>query len=733
MGTVVIVGIGRQPDAGSGFPGRLPVTRAAEAVSLPEPVEPDEDSPSGWSGLEDDGAAEPSTMRWDAVDSPGGGAGDPVDRQAGRKGRRTQDDGAGRRKGSNKDERRSGKKGSKKGSKKDRPGDRTPDAPVRPAPASTAADAPDVAMDPLSESAAAGAVTPAAPPDPNTIGIVFIAGIGSAKPGETLLSWSRPLLRLLSAWATTTYGVRPQNDQTGSANMDFSGISRSYVVASVPALGAHPGQTWIMTEAWWAARVDAPSVGALVRWLPGELIRIWMAILSGTGGAGSALFKVVDFVFLPLFLVPAALLVTLAYLLLRLLRAVPWRPVQEAATRSAIRLFLADRLTDARVLLTDRIQAANARARIAEAIRDCEAAGCGTIVLVGHGAGAIAGYMTLADETYATLPASELITCGQALGTVWRMGHADEYDVPDREADRLYRGDRLRGNLSRLPYRGNLRWHDFWATHDPAAAGGLEASTRVTTPELVNGASTRVFNRMSLRNDHAGYWDNDEEFVLTVARLIDVAPEVAPAISRFFPESRVTGRSERRRQRVRLLQFAWIPVILSAALALPLAILGPLSAGGRSSVETAGAAAWSGLGSLVDGVRPFLRSMRLDPALGGIDRSAAALIGTILLLVAYRVVAATMSGLWTAWDARERVIALQPIPRWRSALPLAAQLGLCAGAGVWLLVLVGTGDWMVAAPAVGALILARAMGAVTGRGAIRRPIDRELAQADVLP
>ena len=56
-----------------------------------------------------------------------------------------------------------------------------------------------------------------------------------------------------------------------------------------------------------------------------------------------------------------------------------------------------------------------------------------------------------------------------------------------------------------------------------------------TLPSAVRGGSTRVFNRMSLRNDHGGYWDNDEEFVLPVARLIDLAPGGRDA-SRFFPE-----------------------------------------------------------------------------------------------------------------------------------------------------------------------------------------------------
>ena len=571
-------------------------------------------------------------------------------------------------------------------------------------------------------------------PDRNTIGIVFIHGIGSQKPGETLIAWSQPLLRLLTAWATTTYGVRPGNDPTTRASVDVGGRSRPIVVASVPEIGTHPAQTWVMTEAWWASRVSPPPVGAMLRWLaPGELIRLWTGIVSGIASEGSFFFRLVDTLFLPLFLLPATALVVLAFVALRLLRAIPWRPIQDLAARTSIRLFLVDWFGDVRVLLTDRVQGASIRARVAEAISDCRAAGCGTIVLVGHGGGAIVGYMTLADETYAELPVDELITHGQALGIAWRLGHADEYDMPDRNPDHLYRGDRLRGNLSRLPFRAGLRWHDFRATHDPAPAGGLATGPRVTTPELVNGASIRVFNRMSLRNDHESYWANDEEFVLPVARLIDLAPAGSRSRSRFFPESVVTERVVRRRQRVKLLQFAWVAVMLSAVVALPLAILDPLVPGDGSSIELAGSSAWAGVRTLVDDARPVLSSANLRLTVGPIDRALAAAVGIVGIVAAYWIVGRVMSGLWTAWDERERRIALQPIPRWRSTYPLALQLGLCAGAALWLLTFTASGDWLFVVPSAVAVLLARVLGAITGRGSIRRPVEQELEQADVLP
>jgi len=570
--------------------------------------------------------------------------------------------------------------------------------------------------------------------DPNRIGIVFVPGFGRRLPGETLLAWSTPILRLLTAWAATTHGVRPQNDLTQAANADVSGATRPFVAASVPAVGDHPAQTWLMTEAWWAAQMRPPSVGSMIRWLvPGQLVRLWTGTVSGIAGRDADLFKLLDIVLLPLLLVPAAVLVLLAASLLRLVRVIPWRPLRELAMARTAELFLVRWLGDASLLLADRVQGAGIRAGVADAIRDCETAGCGTVVLVAHGSGAIVGYATLADETYASLPVSRFITHGQALGIAWRLGHADEYDVPDRRPDRLYRGDRLRANLARLPFRAGLRWHDFRATHDPAPGGGLSAGPRVTTPELVGGTSTRVFNRMSLSADHDAYWDNDEEFVLPVARLIDLSPSGPARPSRFFPEGRATSRVARRRHRVRVRQFARSLVLLAALAAAVVAIVDPLATGGRTGIARAGDGAWNAFAELIDAVRPTLAAAGVDLSPGPLDRVASTLLGGVLVLAAYVAVGGTLARLWAAWDARERRIALQPLPAWRSLLPLAAQLGLCAAAAAWLISVPATGDWVFAAPSAAAVLAALVVAALTGRGSVRRPPAEELRFEDVAP
>ena len=81
--------------------------------------------------------------------------------------------------------------------------------------------------------------------------------------------------------------------------------------------------------------------------------------------------------------------------------------------------------------------------------------------------------MTLADEAYESLPVNTFITHGQALTIAWRLGHVDDRDTADHHPDHLYLGDRLSTDLTTLRYRSGLRWYDFWATHDPAPAGGF--------------------------------------------------------------------------------------------------------------------------------------------------------------------------------------------------------------------------------------------------------------------
>jgi len=93
--------------------------------------------------------------------------------------------------------------------------------------------------------------------------------------------------------------------------------------------------------------------------------------------------------------------------------------------------------------------------------------------------------------------------------------------------------DRLRRDITRR--RPGLRWRDFWGSHDPAPAGPLQLG-QIRPPIADRGRvrSYRVWNRRSLLDDHGGYFDNDEEFVLPLLREIDV-PDGWGERSRFYP------------------------------------------------------------------------------------------------------------------------------------------------------------------------------------------------------
>jgi hypothetical protein len=93
----------------------------------------------------------------------------------------------------------------------------------------------------------------------------------------------------------------------------------------------------------------------------------------------------------------------------------------------------------------------------------------------------------------------------------------------------------------------------------------------------------------------------------------------------------------------------------------------------------------------------------------------------------YYSVCLVLSCQMSRWDERERQIALQPVPAWRSETPLAAQLGLCGGAALWLFTFAASGEWLLVLPSLVAVLGAWAIAAVTRPGTV----DRRSPVADV--
>lgn len=550
------------------------------------------------------------------------------------------------------------------------------------------------------DAAAAGGAQPAMPPDPNRIGLVLVHGIGTQEPAETFLDWSGPIVRILTAWRID-HGMPP--DPVIRSSFSFSGSSQPYLELDVPATDGHPARRFVVTEAWWAAQIRPPSLGDAAgyvrRGLPAILRgirdsyavrnRLWEARLeselakaAADGRADDpvirelrqrggwqwvdALDRVQRFLSI-LAYVPALLLGTAVLLLYVPLRLIPVAAIQDAAVLKSVDNFLTTWFGDLPDLLDDPIQAANVRSRLAESIDRLRAQqGCGSIVIVAHSGGAIVSFTTLLDPAFLgdeveLREVQRLITIGQGLALGWRLdrtGQPGSHPLPDR----------LTGDLPAR--RPDLRWTDVWASYDPASAGPLVAPPggSVTLPDI---DSRPVTNRMSLLEDHGGYWDNDEGFLVPLVRYLDQA-RGDPNDSRFFRSSAERAlRIERRRQRVGVLAlWRWMAALGAAVPVLISTMAAVLTAGGVPGPGAVG----RDLGSFFESVPfhevitaplGFIASLADWPA--GFVPLGQWLLGTVAIALLFVALGWVGAQVWNGWDAREREVArhepLGPVDR----------------------------------------------------------------------
>src|SRR5256714_2930921 len=486
--------------------------------------------------------------------------------------------------------------------------------------------------------AAALPVGPGASPagEATRVGIVFVHGIGTQKPAETFLDWSSSIVRMLEAWRLEQgFGVDP----VVRSQFAFSPSALPFLELDIPAHGDRAGSRWIVTEALWAEAVRAPTLDVAARYLRDRLWTIVSGIRAGyrpredswrertratraedlapadawiadrtaeLGGRWWRWIGAVDALQRSvltqwLVVLPLVALGTLLLTIWAPLRKIPIGPLRDFADARIVDSVLTDWFGDLPVLLDDPVQAANVRARVAEAISALEGQGCDSIVLVAHSGGAIVAFETLLDPAY--LPESQrpirvdkVLTIGEGLNLGWRLEGAERHALDP--------GHRLAGDLGTA--RPRLRWVDVWASFDPAPAGPLVAphgvALDVGTPgeraipatESPDGRlvveSRPVTNLMSLRNDHGGYWDNDEGWLVPLLRHVD-DPRGSGQSSRFYPvEALRTVRIERRRQRVAALAgWRW----LVAAAAFIGVVAGGLAAGAPLLAGTTAIAIWN--------------------------------------------------------------------------------------------------------------------------------------------
>jgi hypothetical protein len=386
-------------------------------------------------------------------------------------------------------------------------------------------------------------------------------------------------------------------------------------------------------------------------------------------------------------------------------KILPIGPLRDGALTRPLDEFVLDWFGDVYVLLGDPAQAASVRGRLVEALNDLHGVRCEEVVIVAHSGGAIVSYMTLADEANADLRVDRLITLGEGLNLAWLLTAGEGGDVADEVATRY---QRLYRNV--LEARPNLLWDDFWASQDPAPVGVLRfpkvaQSDADDAAMLANVRSHAIWNRLSFSEDHGAYWDNDEEFVLPMLRLLE---DRSNAPTFFGDEDGDRKPSNRRRRRLSALSL-WRQLSVVG----PMAAIMVAFAIGTGFIERAGnaaAAIWAAVpgSDIVSGPLNAARGLAIQQhAEGGLLAETgvwviAALVGlvTVFALIAppeRPVPWARVEG----WTWVDRVLRIAP---WLAGIPIA------------LVVLVGATRFVTGATAsaveVGRVVLAVVVGLI---------------------
>lgn len=415
-------------------------------------------------------------------------------------------------------------------------------------------------------------------------GVVMVHGIGPQLAGQTLLDWTRPIITLIGDACASDPGLvrldadarRPPgvSDPVFKSNIDFSGETFPVVQLRIPRRNDVPAgdprgveRRWIVTETWWASEVRPPTLRTMIGWLgeQGGVGRIVQGIQENILGRG-IVGKIAQ-VSLQAFISVIVSFVLLVFLvLLGISRLIPFGPLRNAVTLRLAASFITDWFGGARTLLRDPAQSANVRGRLVATIKALRAYGCRHVVIVAHSGGTMVSLMTLTDPAYPRLQVEKLITIGEALNLGWRLEDAN----PDMKPATPPVGNRMRGDLAK--HQKNLKWRDFWSTHDPAPSGWPRLPKGMSDPGAPRFTAERVYNRMSIGEDHGGYWDNDEHFLMPLIREIDAATGDRGG-SRFYSDKAESEVRARRKERVGLLALwrrgiAALPVmaILAAAL-----------------------------------------------------------------------------------------------------------------------------------------------------------------------
>lgn len=411
--------------------------------------------------------------------------------------------------------------------------------------------------------------------DAMRVGVVFVHGIGQQSESYTVREFGGPLLHWLQEW----HKRRDRDLCVTSSDLTYGELAERparFTVDLTTAPG-HPAQTWILAEAWWAARLSAPNLDQMTWWgMKSAFVRclrlaeVVVASLRSLRGSPKAIIELLSSVLLFLGYVAAAILSIPLILALYVLAQIPG-PVEQAVM--GLRNFVQDQIGDFYTFMWDDIQAVHIRGSVAAAIHFLvEKRGCERIAVIAHSQGTVVAYDALCSG--AVLPADlarvkTFITFGSALNNAW-----DTRLVPARTC------------RVREPLPAGMRWINVWAAYDPVAGGELRTPRHIRPPD----EQLEVTNWMNVILDHGGYFTNREEFWSRIAQ--ELESPGARSSSRFFPEQGEEGWSDRRRDRV-LTLVTWRVV---AMLAFAVGVLARIRASDRLRAD--GEAAWAWLMTL---------------------------------------------------------------------------------------------------------------------------------------
>jgi hypothetical protein len=396
------------------------------------------------------------------------------------------------------------------------------------------------------------------------LGVVFVHGVGFQNPGETLLSWSDRLIRMLAA--RHAGHITTPADLVHRSEIDLDGGKLSSIELRIPGVEDQRPQHWLLTEAFWAASIQPPSVPEVLRWL------------GARGGAALAAVGPAKALRNSVYLTGIAIGTLVVYGGIRALTAII--PIESVRTSVIAPL---DRLLtgwsgDIQVLLFDPGQSANVRTRVLQAITGVADAGFARVAMVAHSGGAVASYMTLTDDPLWSAAAEKekapavvtLVTLGQGLNVAWRLcgvGDGASCDGAIGSARRLT-GDLHRNNAS-------LRWYDYYSEGDTVSETDLRPPECLA--QVVPGELDRYPIENVPANPHGTYWDNDEEFLLPLVQRLEVAART-PVPDAPAPAFRGPDTTRRAFRLLRIGMFSLTSRILFATMAA--AIVGGALLGG---------------------------------------------------------------------------------------------------------------------------------------------------------